>query len=303
MSELEPFLDGCDDFERTLLRSTRRDAPPAGALPKTLAALGLGASAITSATGAGAASAAVSAGSLRIWAVVVKALAVGMLAGTALTAVAVTVSDEPPRARPSVVVPMPRAPAAVVAPAAALVRAAVPMPAASEARGDIAILPAPAKLNLAPNAGDGAHAAGVAREPELVAQALNSVSVSSLTPPAPTPPATAVAAFAAVSDPARELPAAASIAEEVKMLDRARRALAAGRASEAMNDANTYLARWPNGSLTIEAVIVRIESELAFGDRASAERDARGVIAAHPGSRYASRVSALFSPPLPSKSE
>jgi len=287
MSELKPLLDGCDDFERALLRSTQRDAPPAGALPKTLASLGLGASAITSATGAGAASAA---GSFGIGAVV-KALAVGVLVGTALSAVAVTLSDEPQ----NVVVPMPRAPAAVVAPAP--LPPAVAVPAASEASESVAMVPAAAKLNRAPNAGDGTRAARAVAEPEIVAQAPNSVFVS------PTPLAPAVAAFAAVSDPARELPTATSIAEEVKTLDRARHALGAGRAREAMNEANTYLARWPNGSLTIEAVIVRTEAELALGDRAGAERDARGVIAAHPGSRYASRVSALFSPPLPSKSE
>jgi hypothetical protein len=118
--------------------------------------------------------------------------------------------------------------------------------------------------------------------------------------PTTSPSSTPVAAFALApsTDPAPDAPSVASIAEEVKTIDRARQALAAGRARDALNQANTYIARWPSGALAIEALILRVEAELAAGDRASAERDARALIAAHPGSRYASRVGALFSPPL-----
>jgi len=45
-------------------------------------------------------------------------------------------------------------------------------------------------------------------------------------------------------------------------------------------------------------VVVRVEAELALGNRSAAERDARAAIAAHPGSRYAARLRTLFVPPL-----
>lgn len=89
-----------------------------------------------------------------------------------------------------------------------------------------------------------------------------------------------------------------SIADQVDAIDRARRALKGGRASEALSEASAYVQRWPNGALAIEAQIVRVEAELALGDRASAERDARSVIATLPGTRYAERLRRLFTPPL-----
>jgi hypothetical protein len=117
-------------------------------------------------------------------------------------------------------------------------------------------------------------------------------------PVAPQP--SAVAAFAAQPSAAPTLPhpSSVSIAEQVDVIERARGALKNGHASDALLLSNNYARRWPNGSLAIEAVVVRIEAELALGQRGAAERDARAVMKELPGSRYAARVSQLFSPPL-----
>src|SRR5258706_9264717 len=96
MTELEPLFDGCDDFERTLLRSTHGDAPPHGALPKTLVALGLATGTLAATAGAGAASAAASASVLSAW-TVLKMLGIGALAGTVVSAAAGALRHEPGR--------------------------------------------------------------------------------------------------------------------------------------------------------------------------------------------------------------
>ncbi|HEY2409997.1 MAG TPA: hypothetical protein VGI10_28535 [Polyangiaceae bacterium] len=295
MTELEPLIEGCDEFERALLRSTQRDVPPPGGLPKTLSALGLGAGAFATATQAGAASAAaLSAGSLSVW-TVLKAVAVGALAGTVVSVAAGGLTREPPRVQSGA----PMLSVARQAATAALVpaRTVTATPDATPEAIPEAI-PANETAALA-NANGAASTQHAQLQPDAQPAAPLKDDVAPALPTA-LPSSTPVAAFALApsTEPAPDAPSVASIAEEVKTIDRARQALAAGRASDALSQANTYIARWPSGALAIEAQILRVEAELATGDRASAERDARALIAAHPGSRYASRVGALFSPPL-----
>ena len=88
--------------------------------------------------------------------------------------------------------------------------------------------------------------------------------------------------------------ATSSVAEEVFELDRARALVAAGNAKDALRVLDAYALRWPDGVMALEASVVRVEVELARGDRASAERHARAVIAAHPNTGHARKVLSLF---------
>jgi len=275
MSEVEPFSDSCDDFELELLRSCRKDTPSVGAASKTLLALGLTA---PHAAAAGLTGAAVGARSLALWSVV-KGVGIGLLVGGAIMTVAVRPTPSHTKA-PVFLVPAPASGHVPSLPGHSAARADnSEAPSASptvRAAGPSAIAPAPARR---------------ADSPVLDADTSNGSALAALP--------SGVAAFATEpTSKASTGPSEASIADQVETIDRARRALQGGRASEALGLATVYTQRWPNGSLQLEAVIVRVEAELALGERAAAERDARGVIRALPGSRYAARLRQLFSPPL-----
>lgn len=273
MAELEPFSESCDDFERALLRSTRRDAPAAGAATKTLLALGLVPTSAAAAAG-GVSSSAAAGHSLAAWSIL-KGLAVGLLAGGGIVLVSDLAQDS---ARP----PRDRAPMSLSSSAGTRGVSAVAPPVVHAADQE---LPSPV---VSPSA---------ARRFDSKAAA--SANLPSNPDFAPLP--RGEAAFPAPSglEPTSERRANEdSLGEQVTVIDSARRALKSGRPSDALGYARNYDQRWPSGPLSIEAVIVRVEAELALGDRPSAEREARSVIAQLPGSRYASRVRRLFVPPL-----
>jgi hypothetical protein len=46
--------------------------------------------------------------------------------------------------------------------------------------------------------------------------------------------------------------------------------------------------------MTLEATVVRVEAELALGNRASAERHAHALIATHPNTGHARKVMSLL---------
>lgn len=280
MSDLEPFADQFDDFERQLLRSTRKDVPTAGAASKTLVALGLApTTAVVATAGAGAAAAA--GRSLTVWSIL-KGLGVGALTGGALMVAA----DLAQRPEKQPLAPLSAPSHSMTAPTPRATRAAQPAPSSA----------------ADPQVDSGASASNLSNEVPSQQRRSDSLGVARASEPSrpALAPLSSVAAFAPQpsSEPAAAAPNAISIAEQVEIIDRARRALKDGRAREALADASAYSQRWPSGSLAIEAVIVRVEAELALGDRASAERDAQRVIDARPGSRYAARLRQLFSPPL-----
>jgi len=115
-------------------------------------------------------------------------------------------------------------------------------------------------------------------------------------------PRPAVARSSTPSAPAAKLPPPAasldsvSIAEELASIDRARQAIRAGHASEALRELRAHRAAWPNGVLATEASVLVIEAHLALGDRSSALQEARAFLAARPTGRYAERVRTLFKP-------
>jgi hypothetical protein len=265
MTELKPLLSSStDDFERALLRSSESDELGGAALLRTASLFGIGASAVLPVVaavhaGAGGAPAA-------LWPIVVKWLGFGVCCGAALGGAASLVSTDAPRATeselgPSIAHPLP-------------VRSFSPAGRA----GDTSLDPRPVAQNSQ-------QVAALARRvaPSMLHEP-DSADVSVADSPS-------VAAFAPVaSAPA----AAASIADQIQAIERARQALAASRASDALSAIQTYRTRWPNGELTPEAIVLGVRAKKILGDTAGAEHDARALIARDPDSRYAAQLRALL---------
>lgn len=287
MSDPTAVSEELDDFDRALLGSARRDMPSSGAVTRAAAALGIAAVAAPVAAAAAATSVAGRAAtfSLTKW-TLIGALGVAG-AGTGTVAyLGSTRGVEPQSAA------VPTAPAkgerhAPLAAAPAEEPASAPpqvVPLASEpvrAAPSIAGAPASPRGVAAPAAAGPAVGAPAPTTPAAPTAAPASPEAAQVTRPAPS--ATGGAA-------------AVSIAEEVALVDRARHALRQGRAGEAFDTLSLYQSRWPNGVLSTEVRVLRVEAQLRLGQRASAQRDARAFIAVQPNSRYATRLRELFAP-------
>lgn len=286
MSKPEPFFDSCDDFERSLLRSVRTDAPPAGAALKTIAALGIDPTMVAAIKATEAATATVLGVRAISIAAVLKGLGVGVLVGIVVLAMTGQLSQpQRPRAVPTIT---PGGHHRVGAPTES------PPARPSDSATEPALAP-PDRKNQEPKPTADTQAIPARRQAMNVAA---SATNQSPTAPLTRPPAVATFAVVPSASNASTGESATSIAEQVQLIDRARSTLKAGQPSETVTLVDTYAQRWPNGALSIEAIILRIEAELGLHDRSAAERDARSVIASRPGSRYETRVRALFSPPL-----
>lgn len=118
--------------------------------------------------------------------------------------------------------------------------------------------------------------------------------------PAATPESTAPAAAAPAVSPPRtaSTPApvaprpapSASLADETRSLDAARKALAAGDSSGALTRLDDHARRFPRGGLALEAEVLRIEALAQSGNRAAAATRARAFVARHPSSVFTPRV-------------
>ncbi len=84
------------------------------------------------------------------------------------------------------------------------------------------------------------------------------------------------------------------LALELKILDRARSALARGDHALASRLLDRYAARFPKPRLQAEATVLRIETLVAQGDRAAAARFGRAFLARAPNGPYARRVRSLI---------
>jgi len=100
--------------------------------------------------------------------------------------------------------------------------------------------------------------------------------------------------------PTQPLPAPAraslqpDIGQEIRSIDAARSALRRGDTAEALRALERYGAEHgKNGSLAMEATVLRIEALLRGGNRAEAMRLANSFLASHPKSPYAPRIRAL----------
>jgi hypothetical protein len=84
------------------------------------------------------------------------------------------------------------------------------------------------------------------------------------------------------------------ISLEIAALDEARAALRQGRAESALAALDRYGAEYgKNGSLRVEATVLRIDALLRSGNRARATSLANAFLARNPKSPYAARVRAL----------
>jgi hypothetical protein len=88
----------------------------------------------------------------------------------------------------------------------------------------------------------------------------------------------------------QEVPQANTLEQEVALLDEARSALHAGRTGTALERLNQHSARFPRGSLGLEAEVLRIEALAAAGRHAEASRRAKRILERSPNSIVAARL-------------
>ena len=102
-------------------------------------------------------------------------------------------------------------------------------------------------------------------------------------------PAATTAASAA--EPA---PAQSSLAEELRLLDRARSALQQGQPGVALAALNRRDRAHPQGALGPEATVLRVQALLALGDRPAARRVADRWLRRHPRGAHSRRIRSLL---------
>lgn len=262
---MEPtrLMDGDGDgFERELLEAARRDRPPAGALLRGAAVLGLAASSASiTATTAGTASAASAAGAKASGAVIgsaslAKWLGIGAAVGLVTTSGARIVSD------PEILTALTHrnATAKSAPPAAGARRMAVAPVVATPPREAIEATATDPVANEAP----------LAQTPSKVRSA-----------PVPVEPTESHASKAAASP---------SLAAEVSALERARRSLLAHRPNEVFRALDEYSAARQTSVLEAEAELLRIEALLQAGQRSRAVNAARKALARTPNGPHAVRL-------------
>jgi hypothetical protein len=314
VTELRRLLDSTDDeIERALLDAVRAERPRAAGLRDTALALGLTtstanalASTLPAGSGlgtafgveatsgvlplgssAGVASTGVIASSATGAATTLGPASLGVLGksligGTLLSFVALTTLDQ------TVGISSNDASTSLTASAALPPRP--PVPPARQTPGPSRVPPTAATAS--PAATD-AREPSVATPPRLVADQRRSLAarVPKFAPVAPATPSDGVpggAAFAPVSQPAPSASAAASasLTEEIRLLDRARAALAAGDTVTAGRLLDAYASNRPSSVLVQEAALLRVKVLLARGERSAAVELARRIIATYPESAH-----------------
>ncbi|HEX4340972.1 MAG TPA: hypothetical protein VH062_33920 [Polyangiaceae bacterium] len=275
MDRFERLLDGeANDFERALLDAAGDDAPSERARRRTLAAMGVGATVVAGASHAAyaATSAAVASGTVgaskgaaTVSAVMLfKWLGTGALVGSLVAATVATVTT------PGLVFGKRPAPAVAAAPAVVAVASAEP---ATHVVAPALVSP-PEEAAVAPV------------RPSVPSNVRVERAVAA--PPPVAPEELPVAAV-----PVAPRAASSNVVAEVAALDRARAALAAGNAREALSRLAEHDAAFPAGILQPEAVVLRVRALVAAGERAQATQVAGRFITAHPDSAQAGRLRAI----------
>jgi hypothetical protein len=265
-----------DRFEATLLRSALGEEPPRGAIGRAEAALRIGAGAgigVTAAATAAAKTATVQLGAAHTVAqigagVVAKWVGVGVVTGLVVTggaeyaaspALHDLVFRRPVPSRSAPVVQRPAARARVLTPKAAPSEAVASEP-PSEPGPDESLsaeVP-PAELEAAP---------------EIVSEA-------------PARPSHRDAARVAENAPAR----VASIAHQVSIIERARRALAAHQPDVVLREVETYAHTHESAVFAPEAEMLAIEALLQQGNVSAAKQRAQRALRGAPGGSHATRL-------------
>jgi hypothetical protein len=83
---------------------------------------------------------------------------------------------------------------------------------------------------------------------------------------------------------------AASLNEEVALLDKARSAVRTGRPNEGLARLDEHAARFPKGSLSLEAQVLRVQALAAAGRTEEASRRAKRILSRSPNSVVAQRL-------------
>ncbi|MBI5533865.1 MAG: hypothetical protein HY898_14180 [Deltaproteobacteria bacterium] len=244
-----PSRKGTPDVRRLLIDSAKHDAPSPRALRKARAAVLLAATAAATSTSVATAAST----SVIRWAVILKWLGIGVVAGTATIGAVKLVS------------PNAQAPAQVpTAPTATMSVVASPLVSAPISNAPAATASQTARIETTPRSA--VVSAPVESEPEPA-------------PASSAPPA-------ASSNP--------SLAEEVAVLDEARKAVAAGRGADALVALDRYQRDYPRGRLGHEAAFVRMQALILTGNRAAAQQLAEQFLRASPSSPLAPRVRELL---------
>ncbi|MGC4094025.1 MAG: hypothetical protein QM756_40170 [Polyangiaceae bacterium] len=259
-----------DEAELAVLSASDADSPTPDALAKTAAALGLPPELLLPATPA----------APGLLGAAAKALLLGMaLGGAGIGLVQVSTSALTPSAPSSASRSVAADPVAPIVPSSQ--REAPPAAPEVFARQPAAERARPARA-LASSAQDDREPLPIA-PPSLAPQpdVPNSAGFPE-SGPTPSP------------NPSSPLPQAASIAEQIRLVDEARRLLARARAAQALQVVDAYRARWPGGAFSLEISVLSIEANLRLGRRQLAEREAAALFRLGRTGKYAERARALL---------
>lgn len=314
MTELRRLLDGSDDeVERALLDAVRADRPRASALRDTALALGLATSTAnalaatlppTSALGtalgveatsgvlplgsstgvvtSGAVTTSASGALTALGSASLGVLGKSLLGGTLISFVALTTLDQTLGRSPD---------KASTSHAASSARpASRPVTSTSHARPAPAVPTAAMASATTATALEGSAAANPRSPAEPRRSPARAAPPAAVVQAAPINQAPARAAFAPLVEPqvasAAAAAASASLTAEIRLLDQARAALAAGKTATAGRLLDAYAANRPSSVLTQEAALLRVKLLLARGERSAAAQLARRIIATHPESAH-----------------
>lgn len=325
MSDLRPLLESSDDeLELALLGSVRAELPRPSALRDTALALGLasstasalaatlpvpsavasltanavsvaaplgssGSALVTSSAGAGAATAGLSGAVGAAGAASLGVLGKGLLAGAlvsflALNAVDRTLGTSSHRA-PSAS-PAPSPVQRVERPAQGPTEQGAAVVAPPTVTGDAQPVPEPSPSPAPVSHGGGRRASSPLAGVAPIAE-----------PPPSNAPAPTNAAFEPVPPATPTALADASLAAEIRLLDQARAALAAGQLDRASRLLDAHAADRPSSVLAQEAALLRVRLLLARGQRSAATELARRIIAQHPESAHVDSLRRLAAEP------
>lgn len=242
--------EGATSLEMALLRSAKDDDPPPDALPRAMIAAGVGGAALSGA--ATTSLLAKPASGLLKWALNLMVGAAFGLAGGAMF-----MGEGPSEARPT------------------------------------------SAQSTAALTGIDASSAGQAEaRPETAREATSGVDLPTLgqsdlsaaSPPPRAPHKSIPHAQKPRAPDAAGITKKPSLADEVALLDNARRALTAGDAEGALRALETHGKVFSGGALLAEAAVLRIEALAARGDRAGAISKARAFLSAFPKDPHANHV-------------
>lgn len=104
------------------------------------------------------------------------------------------------------------------------------------------------------------------------------------------PKSSAKAAVSSVSKAPAPADSAADLGEQLRLIDSARSAVAAGNANAASQALASYSSKYPHGSFGQEAQVLRIETVDLQGNHAQAAALAKTFLAQHPNSPHVSLV-------------